>query len=78
MKISVSVLVADMLVLIYLYRYLQKYRLGEYIGIGWTHIGPTLEAGNERMTFLFAEPQADTQLPVRTIPIVVTAGWIWH
>jgi hypothetical protein len=46
MKISVSVSVADMLVLIYRYRYRQKYRLWEYIcigiGIGWTHIGPTL------------------------------------
>ena len=43
MKISVSVSVADMLVQIYRYR--QKYRLGEYIciGIGWNHIGPTLE-----------------------------------
>ena len=44
MKISVSVSVADMLVQIYRYR--QKYRLGEYIcigiGIGRTHIGPTL------------------------------------
>jgi hypothetical protein len=27
---------------IYQYRYQQKYRLEEYIGIGWTHIGPTL------------------------------------
>jgi hypothetical protein len=38
--------VADMLVQIYLYRYRQIYRLGEYIcigiAIGWTHIGPTL------------------------------------
>ena len=46
MKISVLVSVADILVQIYLYRYRQKYRLGEYIcigiGIGWTHIGPTL------------------------------------
>ena len=46
MKILVSVSVADMLVLIHRYRYRQKYRLGEYIcigiGIGWTHIGPTL------------------------------------
>ena len=44
MKISVLVLVADMLVLIYQYRYLHKYRLGEYIGIGigWSHIDPTL------------------------------------
>jgi hypothetical protein len=44
MIISVSVSVTDMLVLIYRYRYLQKYRLGDYIciGIGWTHIGPTL------------------------------------
>ena len=40
MKISVSV--ADMLV--HIYRYQQKYWLGEYIGmgIGRTHIGPTL------------------------------------
>ena len=42
MKISVSVSVANMLVLIYQYRYRQKYRLGEYIGIGWTHIGQNL------------------------------------
>ena len=43
-KISVSVLVTDKLVKIYLYRYWQKYRLAEYIGIGigWTHIGLTL------------------------------------
>ena len=42
MRISVSVLVTNMLVQIYWYR--QKYRLAEYIGIGisWTHIGPTL------------------------------------
>jgi hypothetical protein len=41
---QISVSVADMLVLIYLYRYRQKYWLLEYIsiGIGWTHIGPTL------------------------------------
>jgi hypothetical protein len=40
MKISVSV--ADMLMQIY--RYWEKYRLREYIGIGigWTHIGPSL------------------------------------
>jgi hypothetical protein len=38
-KISVSVSVADMLV--HIYRYWQRYRLGEYIGIGWTHISPT-------------------------------------
>jgi hypothetical protein len=44
MKISVSVLVADML--LEMYRYLQKYRLGTYIGIGWTHIGPTLIQSN--------------------------------
>jgi hypothetical protein len=44
MKTSVSVSVADMLVLSYWYQYRQKYRLCEYIciGIGWTHIGPTL------------------------------------
>jgi hypothetical protein len=46
MKISVSV--TDMLVLIYRYR--QRYRLGEYIciciGISWTHIGPTLIQSN--------------------------------
>ena len=44
MKISVLVSVADMLVLIY--RYQQKYRLGENIGIGigYTHIGPTLDS----------------------------------
>ena len=40
LKILVLVSVADMLVLIYRYR--QKYRLGEYIGIGCAHIGPTL------------------------------------
>ena len=40
MKISVSVSVADMLVLIYWYR--QKYCLGEYIGMGWTQINPTV------------------------------------
>ena len=44
MEISVSVSVADMLVQIYRYR--QIYWLGEYIcigiGIGRTHIGPTL------------------------------------
>jgi hypothetical protein len=28
------------------YRYRQKYRLGKYIGIGWTNIGPTLVAGS--------------------------------
>ena len=48
MKISVLVSVADMLVLIYLYRYRQKYRLEEYICIGIcigsTHIGPTLKS----------------------------------
>jgi hypothetical protein len=45
MKISVSVSVADILLLIYLYRYRQKYRPCKYIciGIGWTHIGPTLD-----------------------------------
>ncbi len=42
MKISVSVSVTDMSLQIYRYR--QKYRLAEYIGIGigWTHIGQTL------------------------------------
>ena len=33
-------IVTNMLVLIYWYR--QKYLQGEYIGISWTHIGPTL------------------------------------
>ena len=44
MKISVSV--TDMLLQIYRYR--QKYRLAEYIGIGigWTHIGLTLVYGH--------------------------------
>ena len=32
---------ADLLVQIY--RYWQKYWLGEYIGIGWTNISPTLQ-----------------------------------
>ena len=27
-----------------IYQYRQKYWLGEYIGIGWTHIGRTLQA----------------------------------
>ena len=38
--VLVSVSVADMLVQIYRYR--QIYRLGKYIGIGSTPIGPTL------------------------------------
>jgi hypothetical protein len=40
----ISILMADMLVLIYRYQYQQKYQLEEYIGICivWTHIGPTL------------------------------------
>ena len=43
-KMKISVPVADMLVNIYQYQYQQKYRLGEYIGIGigWTHRGSNL------------------------------------
>jgi hypothetical protein len=41
-KMELSASVADMLVLIYRYWYWEKYWLREYIGIGWTHIGPTL------------------------------------
>ena len=41
-EMKISVLVTGLLVLIFRYRYRQKYWLGEYIGIGWTHIGPTL------------------------------------
>jgi hypothetical protein len=44
-KMKISVSVADMLVRIYRYR--QTYRLGEYIGIGWNHIGSTLRIGTQ-------------------------------
>ena len=46
MKILVTVSVTDMSLQIYRYQYRQKYRLAEYIGIGigWTHIGLTLDA----------------------------------
>ena len=46
MKISVSV--ADMLVEINQDQ--QKYQFGQYIGIGWTHIGPTLGSGSSGKT----------------------------
>ena len=56
MKISVSL--ANLLVQIYQYH--QKYRLEEYIfiniGIGWTHIGPTLLAWCGLWWVVLSEP----------------------
>ena len=51
MKISVSVLLAIMLLQIQRNQYQNNYRLGEYIGIGWTHIGPTWLINNNNFQF---------------------------
>lgn len=38
-----------------IYQYRQKYRLTEYIGIGWTHIGPTLIKSMSILNIIFIQ-----------------------
>ena len=40
-----------------IYWYWKIYQLGEYIGIGWTHIGPTITLTNKRDGIYHHEPQ---------------------
>ena len=59
--------------LLQIYRYWQKYRLAEYIGIGWTHIGLTLQdnvlgllqGGDDILPLVYSDPDYSLHHPVR-------------
>ena len=55
--------------LVQIYGYRQKYRLAEYIGIGWTHIGLTLISKTIKVVFHLKK------LP-RTVLIVMIPGGV--